>query len=71
MHCRHFDYWNQPLNMRMCAFCLDCHDAGLCCYLVIHRKSTTSIKAVLLPSVTYLLTLPRKLTRVECHKSLH
>jgi hypothetical protein len=34
-HGRHFDYWNQPLNMRMRACCLDCHEAGLCCYIVI------------------------------------
>jgi hypothetical protein len=33
-HRRHFDYWNQPLNMRVCY--LDCHETGLCCYLVIH-----------------------------------
>jgi hypothetical protein len=36
MHGRHFDYWNQPLNMRMRICYLNCHDAGLCCYLVIH-----------------------------------
>jgi hypothetical protein len=35
-HCRHFDYWNQPLNMCMRVCYLDCHEAGLCCYLVIH-----------------------------------
>jgi hypothetical protein len=35
-HCRHFDYWNQPLNMRMRVSYVDCHEAGLCCYLVIH-----------------------------------
>jgi hypothetical protein len=29
----HFDYWNQPLNMRIC--CL----AGLCYYLVIHIEN--------------------------------
>jgi hypothetical protein len=33
---RHFDCWNQPLNMRMRVCYLDWHDAGLCCYLVIH-----------------------------------
>jgi hypothetical protein len=42
--------------MRVCY--LDCHEAGLCSYLVI-RKTYSSITAVLLPSVTYLLTLPR------------
>jgi hypothetical protein len=57
-HGRHFHYWNQPLNMRMHICYLDCHQAGLCCYLVIHRKPTTSITALLLPFVTYLLTHP-------------
>jgi hypothetical protein len=34
-HGRHSDYWNQPVNMRMRVCYLDCHEAGLCCYLVI------------------------------------
>jgi hypothetical protein len=38
-HRHHFDYWNQPLNMHMRVCYLDCHEAGLCCYLVIHIKS--------------------------------
>jgi hypothetical protein len=33
---RHFDYWNHRLNMHMRVCYLDCHEAGLCCYLVIH-----------------------------------
>jgi hypothetical protein len=36
-HGRHFDYWNQPLNMRICY--LDCHEAELCYYLVIHIEN--------------------------------
>jgi hypothetical protein len=37
---RHFDYWYQPLNIRMRVFrYLACHEAGLCCYLVIHIES--------------------------------
>jgi hypothetical protein len=53
----HFDYWNQSLNMNM-----------RICYLwswsvVIpggtHMKPITSSTAVFLPSVSYLLTLPR------------
>jgi hypothetical protein len=36
-HSHHFDYWNQPLNMHVCY--LDCHEAGLCCYLVIHTEN--------------------------------
>jgi hypothetical protein len=34
---RHFDYWNQPLNMCICY--LDCHEAGLCYYLVIQIEN--------------------------------
>jgi hypothetical protein len=30
-HGRHFDYWKQPLKMRMLVCYLDCHEAGLCC----------------------------------------
>jgi hypothetical protein len=37
MHGHHFDYWNQPLNMRICVCYLDCHEAGLWCYLVIQK----------------------------------
>jgi hypothetical protein len=36
-HDRHFDYWNQPLNMCVCY--LDCHETGLCCYLVTHIEN--------------------------------
>jgi hypothetical protein len=38
-HDRHFDCWNQLLNMGMCICYLDCHEAGLCCYLVIHLEN--------------------------------
>jgi hypothetical protein len=38
-HGRHFDYWNQPLNMRTRVCYLHCHEAGLCCYLVIHIEN--------------------------------
>jgi hypothetical protein len=31
-HGRHFDYWNQPLNMGMRVCYLYCHEAGLCYY---------------------------------------
>jgi hypothetical protein len=36
---RHFDYWNQPLNIRMGVCYLDSHEAGLCCYLVTHIEN--------------------------------
>jgi hypothetical protein len=58
-HGRHFDCWSQPLSICMPVCYLDCHEAGLCCYLVIYIEDITSIRAVLLPFVTYLLTLPR------------
>jgi hypothetical protein len=35
-HGHHFDCWNQPVNMHMHICYLDCHEAELCCYLVIH-----------------------------------
>jgi hypothetical protein len=35
-HVRHFDYWNQSLNMHMRVCYLHSHEDGLCCYLVIH-----------------------------------
>jgi hypothetical protein len=38
-HGRHFDYWNQPPNTRVRVCYLDCHEAGLCCYLVVHREN--------------------------------
>jgi hypothetical protein len=38
-HGRHFDYWNQPLNMRMHVWCRACYEAGLCCYLVIQTEN--------------------------------
>jgi hypothetical protein len=38
-HSRHFDYWNQPLNMRMRVSYLDRHEAGLYCYLLIHIEN--------------------------------
>jgi hypothetical protein len=38
-HGRHFDYWNQLLNTRMLVYYLRCHNAGLCCYLVMHIEN--------------------------------
>jgi hypothetical protein len=43
-----------------CASATDCDEAGLCCYIVIHtRQPITSMTAVLLPFLIYLLTPPR------------
>jgi hypothetical protein len=38
-HGHHFNYWNQPLNIRMRVCYPDCHEAGQCCYLVIHTEN--------------------------------
>jgi hypothetical protein len=38
-HGRHFDYWNYPLNIRLRLCYLECHEAGLCCYLVIRIEN--------------------------------
>jgi hypothetical protein len=45
------------MRMRFC--CLDCHEAGICCYLMKH------IENLLLPFVTYFLSLPRKYSDIE------
>jgi hypothetical protein len=42
-HGRHFYYWNQTLNLRMRVCYPDCHEAGLCCYLVIHIEKALHI----------------------------
>jgi hypothetical protein len=46
-HGRHFDNWNQPLNtcVRICY--LDCHEAGLWCYLVLHIENQLHILQML------------------------
>jgi hypothetical protein len=36
---RHFDYWNQPLNVFMRVCYLGFHEAGLFCYIVIHTEN--------------------------------
>jgi hypothetical protein len=41
-HGRHFDYWNQLLNMCMRVSYLDCHEVGLCCYQVRHTETLYS-----------------------------
>jgi hypothetical protein len=35
----HFDYWNERLNLRIRVCYLNCHEAGLCCYLEIHIEN--------------------------------
>jgi hypothetical protein len=35
-HGRHFDYWKQPVSMRVRVCYVDCHGAGLCYYLMIY-----------------------------------
>jgi hypothetical protein len=36
---RHFDYWNQSLNISVHIYYLNCHEGGLCCYLVTHIEN--------------------------------
>jgi hypothetical protein len=38
-HFCHFDKRNQPLNMPLRVCYVDCHEAGQCCYLVIHIEN--------------------------------
>jgi hypothetical protein len=38
-HGRHFDYWNQPQNIRMRVCYPDCHEAELYCYVIIHIEN--------------------------------
>jgi hypothetical protein len=38
-HGRQFDYWNQPLNMRMRVCYLECNEARLYCYLLMQIES--------------------------------
>jgi hypothetical protein len=38
-HVRHFDYWNQSLNLPMRTCYLDSFEAGLRCYLIIHTEN--------------------------------
>jgi hypothetical protein len=38
-HGRQFGNWNQPLNMSMRVCYVDCHETGLCCYLVMHIEN--------------------------------
>jgi hypothetical protein len=38
-HGRHFDYWNQHVNMCRSVSYIDCHETGLCCYLVLRIEN--------------------------------
>jgi hypothetical protein len=73
-HGCNFDYWNQPLNMRMRLWPRLSWGWAVLLFSDKHRKHVTFITAVLLPSVTYLLTLPRNSVEVSgaglTHKSL-
>jgi hypothetical protein len=58
-HGHHFDYWNQPLHIPMPI----CYLRLSWSWIVLlpsdtHRKPIMSIRAILLPFVTYLLTPP-------------
>jgi hypothetical protein len=55
-HGCHFDHWNQPLNICMCICYLDCLEAGLCCYLLMHIKKTYYIHHSCFTSISDLFT---------------
>jgi hypothetical protein len=57
------------MGMHVCY--LDCHEAAPYCYLMIYIENLVSITAILLPSVTYLLTLPCIIPLFLCSKSFH
>jgi hypothetical protein len=64
-HGCHFEYWNGPLNMYMRACYLDCHEAKLCCSLVIHIENLlrplqlfTSIRDLFTDSPSYFFLSP-------------
>jgi hypothetical protein len=64
-HGRHFGYWKQLLNMHICVCYLDCHEVGLCCYLVIYIENLLRpLQLFYFHFVTYLLTLPRILVLI-------
>jgi hypothetical protein len=59
-HSHHFDYWNRHLNMCIHTWYLGCHESWSWTMLLPSgtcRKPITSITAVLLPFVDYLLTV--------------
>jgi hypothetical protein len=53
--------------MRMHFCYLDCHEAGLCCYLVIHLENLFRLLQLFYFHLchTYLLTLPRRFERLS------
>jgi hypothetical protein len=75
-HSHHFDYWNQPLNMRMCICYLGSHEAGLCCYLVMHIQNLQLFYFHLWPiywlslvhkRLVYICTLGRAIAEAVSH----
>jgi hypothetical protein len=45
-HGRHFDYWNQPLNVCMRVCYLDCHEVGVWCYVVTRKTYYVQFSAL-------------------------
>jgi hypothetical protein len=65
-HGRHFDYWNQPLNMRMRVCYLHCHEAGLCCCLVIHTETLLRPLQLFYFHLWHIYWLSRVICSVHC-----
>jgi uncharacterized membrane protein len=67
-HGRHFDYGNQPLNIHMPICYLDCHEAGMCCYLVIHLVHPLQLFQtflLILPHISFKFYVKRQKVRVK------
>jgi hypothetical protein len=68
-HRRHFDYWNNSLNMCMRVCYLDSWSWTVLLPSDTHRKPITSIAVALFPFVTYLLTVSR--IKRLCFSDIH
>jgi hypothetical protein len=72
-HSHHFDQWNQFLNMLMRVCYLECHEAGLCCYLLILIENLLSPLQLLYLHLwpIYLLSLVIETSHEDIRISVH
>jgi hypothetical protein len=70
-HGRHFDYWNQRLNTCKCVCYLDFHEAGLCCYLVIHVENLLHLLQLFYFHLWPICWLPRTYTYLRTYIQTH
>jgi hypothetical protein len=62
----HFDYWNQPLNMRMRVCYVDCHEARLCWYLVMGTENLLRPLQLFYFHLWFIYWLCLLLTELKC-----